>query len=125
MSEDRRCYDYLIEQSAICQDKFVPVTDSDGSTHYKGDCWGFIEGDYLCIIKSVFDKICSDRGFSPKRFLNWAKAMNLILLDKQGKNTRPKRFGNKTIRCICLKMPNYDDEPEQITIDDLKNGVDF
>lgn len=126
VSEDRRCYDYLIEQSAICQDKFVPVKDSDGSMHYKGDCWGCIDGCYLVIIKTIFDKLCSDRGYSPKRFLNWAKAMNLILQDSKGNPTRLKKIKGQGVRCVFIKQPSEDDDDEEPkNKGNFVNGIDF
>lgn len=118
VSEDKRCYDYLTDQLSIHHDRFVPVSTTEG-TVYKGDIWGCVDGDYLIIIRTVFDELCRQAGYSGKRFLNWARAQGLILCGTKGLPTKTKRIGNISPRCVFLRLPD-DDETE-----DYPGGVPF
>lgn len=118
VSEDKRCYDYLTDQLSIHHDRFVPVSTTEG-TVYKGDIWGCVDGDYLIIIRTVFDELCRQAGYSGKRFLNWARAQGLILCGEKGRPTKVKRIGSSTPRCVFLRLP---DEGENEGFD---GGVPF
>ena len=113
VSENERCYNYIIEQAAVYGDKFKPLGKSgDGSEDvYKNECWGCFEDEYVIIIRSVFEKLCSKGGFSAKKFLDWAKKNEKIWLDGDGKPTRLKRLGGmpKPTRCVFLLMPEYNE----------------
>ena len=124
VSEDRRCYEYLIEQAAINYDRFVPSAEPDGTLTYKGECWGCIDGNYLVIIRTVFDRLCTGRGFSPKRFLNWAKSRNLLLCDSRHL-TRVKRLKGQSVRCVFLEKPSPAEECPKPDTAETTNGVDF
>ncbi len=118
VSEDKRCYDYLVDQLSIHHDRFYPADNDDNL--YKGDIWGCVDGGYMIIIRAVFDELCKGAGFSGKRFLNWAKAKDLLLLDSRGYTSRSKRIGNISPKCIFLRLP--DDEEDAESYDD---GVPF
>lgn len=109
VSEDKRCYDYLTDQLSIHRDRFVPIDDGEGGRIYKGDIWGCVDGDYLIIIRTVFDELCRQAGYSGKRFLNWARAQDLILCGEKGRPTKVKRLGNATPRCVFLRLPDEDE----------------
>lgn len=81
-----------------------------------GEVWGQIEDDgTILIIKSFFDKMLEDKGFSSTSFLNWAKRNKKIKID----TTRGNRFtfrrrinGSEQVQCVIL-MPEPDEpEPE-------------
>lgn len=108
VSEDKRCYDYLTDQLSIHRDRFVPVSTTEG-TVYKGDIWGCVDGEYLIIIRTAFDELCRQAGYSGKRFLNWARAQDLILCGEKGRPTKVKRLGNATPRCVFLRLPDEDE----------------
>lgn len=118
VSEDKRCYDYLVDQLSIHHDRFYPA-DTDENL-YKGDIWGCVDGGYMIIIRTIFDSLCKDAGFSGKRFLNWAKAKDLLLCDSKGCPTKAKRIGKISPRCVFLRLPESEDDAE--TYDD---GVPF
>lgn len=124
VSEDKRCYDYLIDQLVIHNDKFVPVEEK-GVTAYKSECWGCVDGDYLVIIKSVFDRLCSEHNFSGKRFLNWGHANGAILPDNAGKSTKLKKFDGKPYRCVFIHLPTDTEDPEEPKIVDDNQGIPF
>lgn len=111
VSENERCYEYILQQAAIQADKFKPtMQDKEGNDYYKGDIWGKFNKDetVLYIAKSIFDKLCAQGGFSSKKFLDWAKKKNKILSGQAGEKTMPVRLPNSTvqIRCVSLLLPD-------------------
>ena len=68
---NRRAYDWLCDWIASNPNRFTP----DNLGQYAGECWGKVEedGGKAYIIKSVFDRVMTDAGFSPASFLSWAK----------------------------------------------------
>lgn len=124
VSEDKRCYDYLIEQLAIYNDRFVPI-EVDGVSTYKGECWGCIDGDYLVIIKSVFDRLCAESRFSGKRFLNWGRVNGIVLFDNAGKSTRLKKLKGQPMRCVFIRLPSGEEDRDEPETDDESQGIPF
>lgn len=106
VSENERCYQFLIDEIAINVNKFEP--DEDGN--YKSECWGMIENGIAIIIGSQFDKIMKNEGFDSKTFLSWAAKKKLILTGEDGRYKKVKRFGEHTVRCVHLKMKKNQDE---------------
>ncbi len=99
VSENDRAYEFIMSEISININKFEP--DDDGN--YKGECWGCIENGYAIILVNAFNRICERGNFSNKGFLSWAAKKNMIITSG-GKNTKTKRFGNSTPRCVYLKM---------------------
>ncbi len=69
---------------------------------YQGEVWGKLDGDYVYIIKSVFDREMQNRGYNSTAFLSWAKANNLLLCSGN-KTTRVTRIIGPSTRCVCIK----------------------
>ena len=106
---NRRAYDWLCDWVASNPARFTP----DGSGQYSGECWGCTEedGGKTFIIKSVFDRVMTDAGFSSASFLSWANKAQLI--ERTGKHmTKLKRLvkGQTPARCVCLMMPDAETE---------------
>lgn len=109
MNENQRCYEYVMNECAINNSKFVP-----GDFGYQGEIWGKyklvrdnsgFDVEYICIQTNIFRKLCASGGFSEKAFISWAAKKNLILKDGQGKNTTVERIAKTRARCICIKCP--------------------
>lgn len=99
VSENDRAYEFIMSEISININKFQP--DDDGN--YRGECWGCIENGYAIIMVNAFNRMCEKGNFSNKGFLSWAEKRNL-LVKSGGKNTKTKRFGTVTPRCVWLKM---------------------
>lgn len=108
---NRRAYDWLVDWVASNPARFTP----NESGQYSGECWGCIskDGGQVYIIKSVFDSVMTETGFSPASFLSWANKAGVI--ERNGKHlTKMKRLDkSKTpARCVCLTLP--DEEVEAV-----------
>ena len=104
-----RAYEWLTDWVASNPARFYP----DESGRYSGECWGCVEpdGSRAFIVKSVFDRIMTEVGFSPASFLSWANKTGLI--ERTGKHmTKMKRMkGMKSpARCVSLKLPDEETE---------------
>lgn len=96
LSDNERCYQYILGEVAINQNRFNPDNDNT-------ETWGFVDGEYIVIFNNVFSRMCKDGGFSKKAFLSWAFKNNL--LQTQGENmTKVKFFKNASVRCVFLKL---------------------
>lgn len=99
VSENDRAYEFIMSEISININKFAP--DDDGN--YRGECWGCLEDGYAIILVNAFNRMCERGNFSNKGFLSWAAKKDLII-QSGGKNTKTKRFGGTTPRCVWLKM---------------------
>lgn len=112
VSENTRAYDFILSEVQININKFKP----DNFGEYKGEVWGCIEKGYVIILKNAFDRMAEKGNFSGKAFLQWA-AKNDLIISVNGRNTKTKRFGSASPRCVWLKMQ---EEPEYISADDFE-----
>lgn len=111
-----RCYQWLMGVIASNPRRFETEDNN-------GELWGVRDGNVMYIIRSVFDRIMTNEGFSPATFLQWAKRNSKILADEQGKGsnnnrlTRRKTIGGHVATCVALvtdEAAGYvevDDEP--------------
>lgn len=96
LSDNERCYQYILGEVAINRAKFDPGIDTV-------ETWGCVEDGYAIIYNNVFDSMCKKGGFSKKSFLSWAERKSLI--QTQGtRQTKVKKFGSTAVRCVFLKM---------------------
>lgn len=101
VSENDRAYEFIMSEISININKFVP--DDEGN--YRGECWGCLEDGFAIILVNAFNRMCERGNFSNKGFLSWAAKKKLIV-QSGGKNTKTKRFGDTTPRCVWIKMDN-------------------
>ncbi len=110
VSADVRGYDYLCQQIAANQMHFI---ESDRPI----EIWGELSGDGVYVIKSQFDRLCTDGGFSPAPLLSWLGERRLI--ERRDKHTTvPKRIGGVLTRCVHMTMNNENSSCENC-IDDF------
>ena len=105
-----RAYQYALEMIVRNDKKFRP---SNEFGDYAGEIWGKIEGEYVYIVKSAFDKMLQDGGFNPSVFLSWALRNGLAMADS-GRKTKNTRVAGAVVRCVCLKRDRRDDDGEEI-----------
>ena len=111
MSDDERCYRYLLDQIAINSSKFDDLLEV-------GEHWGMIERvkgtEYTLFVMNALDTLCEKGGFSRRSFLEWASMKGLLLTDGKNK-TKVKKFFGRAIRMVWLKT---DASEAQIGLDD-------
>lgn len=95
LSENERCYRYIIDKAAMNQQRFDDETNCEK--------WGIIEGGYVIFFSQAFDELCKNGGFSRKTFLSWADKKG-ILQAQPGRTTKNKKIGGNTHRCVWLKL---------------------
>lgn len=95
LSENERCYRYIIDKAAMNRQKFDDETNCEK--------WGVIEGRYIVFFNQAFTDLCTGGGFSKKAFLNWAEKKNL-LQTQAGQMTKVKKINGNPYRCVWLKM---------------------
>lgn len=130
ISEDTRCYNYLLEQVAINVDHFVPISANEETKApiFKYEQWGIYSKskDVIFIIKAIFDKFCIQGGFSPKRFLDWAAKNGKIQVSNSGAYTKVKWLTPLTAaRCVAVFLPKVVDEDEEEDREALAEGIPF
>ena len=69
-------------------------------------------GAHAYIIRSVFQKILEDAGYSMAAIVSYLK-QNSLLLTRGRNNTRGKRINGIPTECFCLVLPGVDLDDEQ------------
>lgn len=111
VNQNKRCYEFLNDYIVANYNRFAP--DENGK--YVGEIYGESGSDRTYIIKSKFDTILQENGFSSRAFLSWADKNDL--LQRSGRHlTVSKRILGKVCRCVCLL--NENEEAETINSDD-------
>ena len=108
---NERAYDYICETVAANAQKFG------------GDAvesWGRFSGDQVQIIRSIFEKICEDGGYSSRATLSWLMRKKLLepSFKKDGKPipTRQVKIGNTNVRCVVMTLQ---EDPDDNWYDDI------
>lgn len=109
MSENERCYEYILGEIAINAAKFTTNSFGDRPIEQYGEFETMDDGSkYAVIYANVFNSMCKKGGYSSKSFLSWA-AKNGKILQSTGRYTRLKRVSGAVARCVYLLM--NDSEP--------------
>ena len=108
VSAGERGYQYLCDWVAQNSNKFL--SDSVYASDGKGnDVYGVLEDNEAFIIRSVFNRVTNDEGFSPRSLLSWLKQHDKIRT-REKNMTRGKRINGINTECICLRLPTLDDD---------------
>lgn len=102
VSSDMRAYEWLLDWIAQNNQKFV-------ASENVPEVWGKKDVDKISIIRSVFNKACTDNGYNPSSFLSWMKRNNMIETEGKGYTKRIRLNGMKC-QCVILKTnisPEY------------------
>jgi len=105
---NRRAYNWLMDTIASNPGRF----QTNNFNEYSGECWGAVsepEGRAY-VIKSVFDRLMNDAGYSSESFLSWAKRQGLLKLSG-GHNTVLKRIKALPVamRCVAIEVNRDED----------------
>lgn len=96
LSDNERCYRYLLDKVAMNGSRFDLET--------KIEKWGIIEDGYALFYPQAINDLCKDGGFSKRSFLSWAAKKDLIQTDGTNKNSKLKKIDGRPVRCIFLKL---------------------
>ena len=114
LSENERCYEYILGEVAANDKKFTPNDFGD----YVGECWGRTvmedrgKTECVAILANVFRRMCESGGYSERAFTSWALKKGLLYPDASGrasKGVRLKEFDGAK-RCYVLKIPEIKEE---------------
>lgn len=99
-----RAADFVAELVGRNPNKFKPNDFGE----YQGEVWGKIEGPYVYIIKSVFDREMGNNGYNSTAFLSWAKRQGYLQTDA-GKRTKKARISGILSNCVCIlkEIPQF------------------
>ena len=106
VSVNERAYEYIRETLAANKKKF----DDDDDIM---ECWGMVDDTYFYVIKSRFEKICVEAGYSAKSLLSWMKQTGKIEVSKG--YTKTKRINGEAVSCVwIIKDPNGQMQMEDV-----------
>lgn len=95
VSQNERALEYIKDYISINSMRFEQDIDDN-----KGEIWGIIEDKHICIIRTVFNRICDDGGFNPQALLSWLKQNGRIEASKG--YTKTKRIRGEPVHCVWL-----------------------
>lgn len=105
VSAGKRGYEYLCDWVTKNANKMRGTTDGV----YSGDVLGVVENESVYIIRSVFNDVLTEAGYSTAAMLSYLRQENLI--ETRGRaNTKCKRINGIQTECVCLKLPVFEDE---------------
>lgn len=93
-----RCYQWLLGTIGSNQNRFV-MEDNHG------ELWGIVDDGYIYIIRTIFDRLLNDEGFSNSAFLTWAKRKGLLRTERTDSMTFRRKLGGQRVQCIALALP--------------------
>ena len=118
LSENERCYAYIVSECDINDAKFVGMNFDE----YRGEIWGKYDTDkitgrpYMAIHTNIFKRICANGGFNAKAFISWALKKGILIGDSSGNPTKTINFGPcSRSRCYVLLRPDEQEEEEKVT----------
>lgn len=118
LSDNERCYRYLVDKIAMNQIRFDISTNCEK--------WGIIEDGNAVLYNQAFTDLCESGGFSRKSFLNWAAKKGIIQQDSRGNPTKQKKVDGKNCRCVFLKLQQESDDNDGfMTIPDDQEELPF
>lgn len=107
---NERAYNYLCEAVEMNLNRFNMENEN-------GEIWGKIQDGKAYIIRSAFERLCAEEGYSSQAILSWLKNRGLVETSRAntgGRNpipTRSVKIKGSTVRCVVmtLKSPEVED----------------
>lgn len=93
-----RGYNILCDWVPINSNKLRGVTEN-------GECYGVIEGNTACIIRSVFNRVCAENGIDHKALLSHLRSKGRIEVGSKGYTKIKYIGGGRSAECVWLKLP--------------------
>lgn len=105
VSAGERAYKYLCDWVSQNSNKLTGKTDN-------GDVLGTLDGCRAYIIRSVFERVLQDAGYSMKATISWLKQAGLIETRVKN-NTKARRINGVPTECFCLLLPDIEEEIDE------------
>jgi uncharacterized protein (DUF927 family) len=106
-----RAYEYLKDTIASNHYKFII-----NGTVPNYECWGSLSGGKTNLLKTVFEKICTDGGYDSKALASWMKQRGLTEYT-ENREFKKVSINSTKLWCICMVEPDTEFEPvEQMKI---------
>ncbi len=102
VSAGERGYRYICDWAAQNATRLRPDVEN-------GDTYGVIDGDWVWVIRSVFNRAAEDGGFSPAALLSFLKGRGLIYTRGRN-NTRGRRIGGVLTECVVIRLSPPEEE---------------
>lgn len=109
VSAGERAYQYLCDWVTQNSNKLISKSETM-------DVLGALEGYRAYIIRSVFERVLQDAGYSVGATVSWLKQKCLIETRAKN-NTKARRINGVPTECFCLILPDIEIETDEI--DDL------
>lgn len=93
-----RGYDILCDWVSVNATKLRGVMDT-------GECYGIMDGDTACIVRSVFNRVCEENTINAKALLSHLRTRGLIEVGSKGYTKAKYIGGGQCPNCVWLKMP--------------------
>ena len=113
LSENERCYEYLLNECSINYTRFTTNNYGD----FAGEIWGrFIHNpengkEYVAIAANTARKLCASGGFALKPFISWADRKGILWKGNSGTPTRQVAITGETKpKCYVLEVPSEEIE---------------
>lgn len=98
---NERAYDYICETVAANAQRFQQSNEN-------GEIWGKFMGDQVYIIRSIFERICEDGGYSSRATLSWMMRKGLIETSQSSAGkpvpTRLIKLNGGVVRCVVMQL---------------------
>lgn len=111
VSAGDRAYKYLCDWVTQNSNKLIGRSETM-------DVLGALEGYRAYIIRSVFERVLQDAGYSMGATVSWLKQKRLI--ETRGRNnTKARRINGVPTECFCLILPDIKtetDEPDELPL---------
>lgn len=108
VSAGARGYEYMCDWVAQNVNRLRPGIEN-------GDVYGLIEEPWAYINSSVFRAAAESGGFNPAALVSFLQSNGLLHGGGGGKHTTiVKRIAGTPTRCICMKLCNSDNFPQEI-----------
>lgn len=105
VSAGERAYKNLCDWVSQNSNKLTGKTDN-------GDVLGTLDGCRAYIIRSVFERVLQDAGYSMKATISWLKQAGLIETRAKN-NTKARRINGVPTECFCLLLPDIEEEIDE------------
>lgn len=121
VSLGERGYKYMCDWVSINANRFIRVKTAYGeeeNSKETGDIYGVLDVDRAYIISSAFRKAAEDAGYNSSALLSYLKEHKLI--ETRGRRmTKGKRIKGTLTECVYLTLPDYGEDDEYNSLDDL------
>ncbi len=123
MSENERCYEYILGEVSVNSVKFMECRGDNFS-----ETWGkyFSDkkhgGEFVAILANVMQRMCQSGNFNLKAFTAWAIKKGILQVDKANKKASKlvKMPDGHPQRCYVLKLP---DTPIGVFLEEFEDDI--